>query len=126
MFYSQWKPRQNDIHEVCSSKTMVTAVPVVSNAQRITQMIMAGQMIQANRVGYDWNADEKLPEVLPTRPGRGVDIVDKLDYISRFKQNMDDHIKRYNEKVAETSNMPPNAQKGTATASDEDSQVKTA
>lgn len=126
MFYSQWNPRQNDIHEVCSSKTMVTAVPVVSNAQRSTQMIMAGQMIQANRVGYDWNADEKLPEVLPTRPGRGVDIVDKLDYISRFKQNMDDHIKRYNEKVAETSNMPPNAQKGTATESDEDSQVKTA
>ena len=126
MFYSQWKPRQNDIHEVCSTRTMVTAVPVVSNAQRITQMIMAGQMIQANRVGYDWNADEKLPEVLPVRPGRGVDIVDKIDYINRFKASMNEHIKQYNEKVAEAANMPPNERQGTATASDEDSQVKTA
>lgn len=126
MFYSQWKPRQNDIHEVCSSKTMVTAVPVVSNAQRITQMIMAGQMIQANRVGYDWNADEKLPDVLPVRPGRGVDIVDKLDYINRFKASMNEHIKQFNEKVAEAANMPPNEREGTATASGEESQVKTA
>lgn len=126
MFYSQWNPRQNDINEVCSSKTLVTAVPVVSNAQRITQMIMAGQMIAANRVGYDWTADEKLPDVLPVRPGRGVDIVDKLDYITRFKAYMDNHIKQYNEKVAETSNMPPNERQGTATASGEDSQVKTA
>lgn len=126
MFYSQWKPRQNDIHEVCSSKTMVTAVPVVSNAQRITQMIMAGQMIQANRVGYDWNADEKLPDVLPTRPGRGVDIVDKLDYINRFKTSMTEHIKKYNEKVAEAANMPPNERQGTATASGEDGKLKTA
>lgn len=126
MFYSQWNPRQNDIHEVCSSKTMVTAVPVVSNAQRITQMIMAGQMIQANRVGYDWTADEKLPDVLPARPGRGVDIVDKLDYVSRFKAQMDEHIKKYNEKVAENANMPPKAQEGTAIASGEEGQSKTA
>lgn len=126
MFYSQWKPRQNDIHEVCSTKTMVTAVPVVSNAQRITQMIMAGQMIQANRVGYDWTADEKLPDVLPVRPGRGVDIVDKLDYVTRFNAQMKEHIMKYNEKLAAPANVAPKAQEGTATASAEDGQSKTA
>lgn len=105
---------------------MVTAVPVVSNAQRITQMIMAGQMIAANRVGYDWTADEKIPDVLPVRPGRGVDIVDKLDYISRFKVQMNDHIKKYNEKLAAPVNVPPNAQERTATASEDKDQSKPA
>lgn len=90
--YTRYKPYVSPRHEETGDKTLVTRVPVVSNSDRIVQMLMTGNYLMAGKVGYDFEADDKLPQRIEVRPGRGCDIVTKLDYVSAFQARLREHI----------------------------------
>ena len=90
--YTRYKPYRSPRHEQTGDQTLVTRVPVVSNSDRIVQMLMTGNYLMAGKVGYDYEADDKLPQTIEVRPGRGCDIVTKLDYVAAFQARMREHI----------------------------------
>lgn len=90
--YTRYKPYVSPRHEFTGDTTLVTRVPVVSNSDRIVQMLMTGNYLMAGKVGYDFEADDKLPQHIEVRPGRGCDIVTKLDYVSAFQARLREHI----------------------------------
>lgn len=90
--YTRYKPYRSPRHEQTGDQTLVTRVPVVSNSDRIVQMLMTGNYLMASKVGYDYEADDKLPQRIEVRPGRGADIVTKLDYVAAFQDRLKQHI----------------------------------
>ena len=40
--------------------------------------------IDAHQVGYDYRADDKLPDEIHVRPGRSADVAELMGYISSF------------------------------------------
>ena len=84
--YTRYKPYVSPRHEFTGDTTLVTRVPVVSNSDRIVQMLMTGNYLMAGKVGYDFEADDKLPQHIEVRPGRGCDIVTKLIMYLLFRR----------------------------------------
>lgn len=96
MFYTIYNPAPLRL-EKSSSKTLVTEVPVMGNSERIAQSLISGALINADRLGFDFQADEKLPERFNTFNLRGADITEKLEFLEYINGAVSEHMKKKNE-----------------------------
>jgi hypothetical protein len=90
--------------EMNNEPTIVSQVRIPTMAERAADMILAGQLIQAGKIGYQFMEGDPIPEVLSAAPDRRVDITTKLQYIERFGQKLrDDIINRINKQATDKS-----------------------
>lgn len=68
------------IGEVTGEETPVIKTNIRGNSEKLAQMQLAGVYAEGQRLGYHFEADEKLPAVINPPPGRGVDVIDVLKY----------------------------------------------
>jgi len=78
MFATQFRPWTDLPKENTGTLSPVTTVPCKGNSERIAQMILTGQFLEADRVGYQFSLDDPLPERIRTLPSRGADITEVL------------------------------------------------
>lgn len=76
--------------------TQVTQVVVKSNTERIAQMLIAGQYMAAQRMGYQWTADDKIPEDARPLPGKNADVTAMLTWIQDFGGRLREFRDRHN------------------------------
>lgn len=116
-FKTQYEYRKKTVCEETGSVSPVVNVPVMSNTERIAQLILSGQMLEAGRVGYEYGPDDKIPDNAYPRPGRNADITTLLGYIEHIGAKLREHVASVNQKKKEAAqpvapNSSPNAQEG--------------
>lgn len=97
-FSLQERDVRKDIHEQTGSITPVVKTTVKGNAEKLAQMMLAGQYAEAERVGYEYGPDDQLPDDIVPRPGRGVDPIEVLKYVEAFGQRIRSQIAEAKEK----------------------------
>lgn len=98
MFYTQFNKA------VCSKEkagnvTLVDELPVKPMAERILQQMMGGLLVESNRIGYDFNADDAIPESIRVGDFRSLDITEKIAVFDDIKER----ISIYKQTVRETA-----------------------
>lgn len=68
------------VGEVTGDETPVIKTNIRNNSEKLAQMQLAGVYAEGQRLGYHFDADERLPAVINPPPGRGVDVIDVLKY----------------------------------------------
>jgi len=108
MFVDQYRLQDRDVskdvHEVTGDITPVVKVAVHGNAERLAQMMLAGQYAEAERIGYEYGPEDQLPDEIVPRPGRGVDPIDVLKYVEAFGARIRAQVAKMQEVGHERSN----------------------
>lgn len=104
-FYSRYRPAKGRGMST-GPDTLVSAVPVLSTSAKIGQMMLTGMRIDAINYGYDYQADEKLPDEIVVRPGRAADVTELMSYITSFGERMREAMATAKQ-VADAANDPP-------------------
>lgn len=118
-FYTHYnRPKLN--RENTGSESLVPNVRVIGNSERIAQMILAGQHLEANRIGYEYGPEDVIPEDAFVRPGRSADVTKVLDYIEDFGDRLRAHVASLAQKQPaiepkedKPANMPAEEKKAT-------------
>lgn len=84
MFATQFAMWPRSKGEDTGTETPVVAVHIRGNAEKLAQMMLAGQYVEAARLGYEFGPEDKIPDEILTRPGKKADITDVLDYVEQF------------------------------------------
>lgn len=106
MFYTQYNQPANRTREMTGSETLVTKVAVLSNAERIAQMLLNGQMLEAYKIGYEFGPDDQIPENFRTRPGKGADIVTVMEFMESFGERIRNFAQDLNKSASNAQNGP--------------------
>ena len=108
MFYTPYRVAVCEFEDT-GTDTLVTQVPVMSNSALVGRSILAGQYIEAAKVGYEFGPQDKLPKEISVRPSKSADVVTLLDYIHDFRQRIDQKIRDHKKSVEDAANAAPDA-----------------
>lgn len=72
--------------------SLVSNVQVKPNSVKILDAIMAGSMIEARNVGYDFREGDKLPDLISAYNTRSMDIVDRLQVVHDVRNCIETYI----------------------------------
>lgn len=93
MFTTQFTPTKHT-PEPNSGISLVSDVKVKPNSVKILDAIMAGSMIEARNIGYDYQAGDKLPDLISAYNTRSMDIVDRLEIVSDVRRCIEGFINK--------------------------------
>lgn len=83
-----WYNRPKKRYERSDSKSLVPNVPVLSATQRITQALLTGVLTDANRYGYDYTADQELPEEIKVADLRHLNVLERMEYAKAINERL--------------------------------------
>lgn len=78
--YQKQAEMKDQKHETTGDDTPVVKTPVRGNAEKLAQMLLAGQYVEGQRLGYEFGPEDAIPEEIMVRPGKSADIVQVLDF----------------------------------------------
>lgn len=104
--FTQYNQPKKRIRENTGPETLVVQVPVLSNAERIAQMLLNGQMLEAQRIGYEFGPEDELPDNIRTRPGKGADIVTVMEFMESFGDRIRAFAQDLNKTAYNAQNSP--------------------
>lgn len=84
MFATQFAMWPRSKGEDTGKETPVVAIQVRGNAEKLAQMMLAGQYVEAARLGYEFGPEDKIPDEILTRPDKKADITEVLEYVEQF------------------------------------------
>lgn len=123
MYATQWT-RQAEIkrkkpHEITGDESMVVKTPIKGNSERLAQMQLAGQYVEAQRIGYQFGPEDKIPAEIEVLPGRNVDPVDVLKYVEAFGRRIREQMRKATEAkdVRQDSGVSADAEAGSKSES---------
>nr|QJB19718.1 MAG: hypothetical protein [Microvirus sp.] len=67
-------------HELTGEDSLVVKTAVRGNAEKLAQMLLAGQYVEGQRLGYEFGPEDAIPDTITVRPGKSADIVQVLDF----------------------------------------------
>lgn len=85
---TKFKPEEN------SGISLVSDVKVKPNSVKILDAIMAGSIIEARNIGYDYKVGDKLPDLITAYNTRSMDIVDRLEVVSDVRRCIEGFISK--------------------------------
>lgn len=71
-------------HEETGEESLVVKTQVRGNAEKLAQMMLAGQYVEGQRLGYEFGPEDVIPDEIRVRPGRSADIVQVLDFAAEL------------------------------------------
>lgn len=78
--YQMQDDMQKQKHEITGEDSPVVKTSVRGNAEKLAQMLLAGQYVEGHRLGYEFGPEDAIPEEIMVRPGKSADIVQVLDF----------------------------------------------
>lgn len=71
-------------HEETGDESLVVKTQVRGNAEKLAQMMLAGQYVEGQRLGYEFGPEDAIPDEIRVRPGKSADIVQILDFAAEL------------------------------------------
>lgn len=98
-YQTQFMPRRKSPGEITGDETPVVKTLIRGNSEKIAQMMLAGQYVEASRLGYEYGPEDKLPDQILTRPDKGADIIHVLKYVEDFGTRVREQVKERERKA---------------------------
>ena len=71
-------------HEITGDESPVVKTQVRGNAEKLAQMLLAGQYVEGQRLGYEFGPEDAIPDTIMVKPGKKADIVEVLDFAAEL------------------------------------------
>ena len=85
------RPKKSRL-EHSNKESLTTKVKVRPFSENVVDMMLRGQMVHASQIGYDFQADEKLPEIINVRNVRHMDITERLEALRAINTRINDFV----------------------------------
>lgn len=108
MFATQWSRQEEKderVHEITGNESMVVKTPVRGNSERLAQMMLAGQYVEAERIGYEYGPEDIIPEEISYRPGKSADPVEILKFVESFGRRIRESARKVAEDAAKSTGL---------------------
>lgn len=99
LFTTQYTAHNPKRKERNNGKTLVDEVQTKTMGDRVIQQLMSGALVEADRVGYDFTADDALPDVIATRDYKSLDITEKVALFDDVRGRIADYKQQVRDKA---------------------------